>query len=138
MKVGVIGCGNVGSILAERQTSFEIVAAYDSLPERVAAFSDKYGAKQFSDIDVFLQEPLDIVVEVASIDAVKDLAEKVLFAGRDLILLSVGALANDAFREELLATAKHPFIAGSIFHPEPLWVWIMSVSGKYPGLISFF
>ncbi len=107
MKVGVIGCGNVGSILAERQTSFEIVAAYDSLPERVAAFSDKYGAKQFSDIDVFLQEPLDIVVEVASIDAVKDLAEKVLFAGRDLILLSVGALANDAFREELLATAKH-------------------------------
>ncbi len=106
MKVGVIGCGNVGSILAERQISFEIVAAYDSISERVGAFSDKYGAKPFSDIDVFLQEPLDIIVEVASIDAVKDLAEKVLLAGRDLILLSVGALADDAFREELLATAK--------------------------------
>ena len=106
MKVGVIGCGNVGSILAERQKSFKIVAVYDSIPERVAAFSEKYGAKPFSDIDAFLHEPLDIVVEVASIDAVKELSEKVMLAGRDLILLSVGALADDVFRKELLTTAK--------------------------------
>ena len=106
MKVGVIGCGNVGSILAERQKSFKIVAAYDSIPERVAAFSEKYGVKPFSDIDVFLQEQLDIVVEVASIEAVKELAQKVLFAGKDMIILSVGALADDQFRKELLNTAK--------------------------------
>ncbi len=106
MKVGVIGCGNVGFILAERQKSFKIVAAYHSIPERVAAFSEKYGVKPFSNIDVFLQEQLDIVVEVASIEAVKELAQKVLFAGKDMIILSVGALADDQFRKELLNTAK--------------------------------
>lgn len=106
MKVGVIGCGNVGSILAERQNSFNIAAVYDFIPERVGTFAEKYGAKPFTDIDVFLQEPLDIVVEVASIEAVKELAQKVLFAGKDMIILSVGALADDKFRKELLNTAK--------------------------------
>lgn len=93
IKVGVIDRGNAGPILAERQ-------------KRAAAFSGNCGAKPFSGIDLFLQEPLDIVVGVASTDAVKDLAEKILLAGRDFIFLNAGSPADDVFQKELPAAAK--------------------------------
>ncbi|WAI01426.1 aspartate dehydrogenase [Methanogenium organophilum] len=107
LTVGIIGCGNVGNILAQRQNAFRITAAYDCIPERAQEYSEKYGAKPLSDFSEFLAEPVDIVVEAASVSAVREHAIDVLLSGKDMIILSVGALAEETFRTQLLAKARH-------------------------------
>jgi len=58
------------------------------------------------DRDRFLAEPLDIVVEGAGQDAVREHGEAVLRAGFDFLLLSVGALADDDLHERLKDAAE--------------------------------
>ena len=48
----------------------------------------------------------DIVVEFAGREAVKEYAQRVLEHGSDLVIASIGALADDAFRKHLEAAAK--------------------------------
>jgi len=51
----------------------------------------------------FLASPLDLVVEMAGPAAVAAYGPAVLESGRDLMILSVGALANDPLLQRLLA-----------------------------------
>src|SRR5437660_4556660 len=55
----------------------------------------------------FIAEPLDVVVEAAGQEAVHEHAEAVLQAGRDLLLLSVGALGDDDLHDRLRRAADH-------------------------------
>jgi aspartate dehydrogenase len=60
-----------------------------------------------TDRDRFLAEPLDVVVELAGQEAVRQHGEAVLLAGKDLLVLSIGVLADDALCERLThATAS--------------------------------
>jgi aspartate dehydrogenase len=59
-----------------------------------------------SDRARFLSEPLDLVVEVAGQQAVQEHAEAVLLAGKNLLVLSIGALADDALYERLCQAAR--------------------------------
>ena len=34
MRIGLLGCGNIGHIIAEHATGFTITAVYDAVPER--------------------------------------------------------------------------------------------------------
>ena len=54
-----------------------------------------------TDRDRFLAEPLDVVVELAGQEAVRQHGEAVLLAGKDLLVLSIGALADDELCERL-------------------------------------
>jgi aspartate dehydrogenase len=54
-----------------------------------------------TDRDRFLAEPLDVVVEVAGQEAVRQHGEAVLLAGKDLLVLSIGALADDDLSDRL-------------------------------------
>jgi aspartate dehydrogenase len=56
----------------------------------------------------FLATRLDLVVEVAGHDALKAYAEDILRQGHDLLLISVGALADPHF-EERLHRAAHDY-----------------------------
>lgn len=58
-----------------------------------------------TDPAAFLAQPLHTVVEAAGQGAVRELAEPVLRSGRHLMLLSVGALTDDALRARLQAAA---------------------------------
>ncbi|MDR3102325.1 MAG: aspartate dehydrogenase [Methanocalculaceae archaeon] len=104
--VGLIGCGNIGRIIASGQKNFKITAVYDIIPGIVEEFAREFGAKPFSDFVAFLSEPTDIIVEAASIAAATEHAQEVLQAGKDMIIMSVGALANDEFRLHLVETAR--------------------------------
>ena len=53
-----------------------------------------------------MREDFSIVVEAASVDAVKLYGEAVLRSGRDIAVLSGGALADEEFRERLVETAR--------------------------------
>ncbi len=60
----------------------------------------------FTDGDAFLAEPFDFVVECAGHAAVKAYGTKVLANGVDLLVVSIGALTDDALRNGLEAAAK--------------------------------
>jgi aspartate dehydrogenase len=57
------------------------------------------------DIAALLATSPELVVECAGHSAVRDYGEAVLGSGRDLVVISVGALADDGLREALMAAA---------------------------------
>lgn len=106
IKIGLLGCGNVGKIIATHAESIQIVAVFDIIPERAENLAALCHARAYTDFDAFMQEDFSIVVEAASVDAVRRYAEAVLRSGRDIIVLSGGALADEEFRERLIEVAR--------------------------------
>ncbi|PKL60295.1 MAG: aspartate dehydrogenase [Methanomicrobiales archaeon HGW-Methanomicrobiales-4] len=106
VRIGLLGCGNVGRIIALHQDGFEVVAVFDQLSDHAATLAELTGSKPYSDFDQFLSAPFDICVEAASIAAVRAYALKAVEQGKDLVILSVGALADTPFREHLITVAR--------------------------------
>ena len=104
-RIGLLGCGNVGEIIARKQEGFVIAALHDAVYTRAQAVETACGANAYESFDEFLAQDLDIVVEAASVSAVQAHAEEILLAGKDMVILSVGALTDVAFREHLKACA---------------------------------
>jgi aspartate dehydrogenase len=105
-RVALIGCGNIGRILARHGAGLEITAVHDAEPGRAEALAGETGAVACPDVTALLRQAADVVVEAASIDAARHHAETIVAHGRDLVLLSVGALADVAFRDRLLSRAR--------------------------------
>ena len=105
MKIGLLGCGNIGHIIAEHATGFTITAVYDTIPDRAQEIARISGAQAFSDFGSFLSADIDIVVEAASVVAVWMHAQDILSRKRNLVIMSVGALADTAFRDQIRTTA---------------------------------
>jgi aspartate dehydrogenase len=109
MKVGIIGCGFIGNTLAnaiENINEVEKLYLYDrkiSCTEGLAsAFKKATAMATVSE----LIENVDLIIEAGSQEAVKKFANKVLSRGRDLMIMSVGALADDKLWKKLQNTAK--------------------------------
>ena len=105
IRIGLLGCGNIGHIIAQHTGSFEIRAVYDQVFERAQEIATLSGSRAFETFETFITADIDIVVEAASVSAVKVYASAVLSSNKDLVIMSVGALADPVFREELLKTA---------------------------------
>jgi len=105
MKIGLLGCGNIGHIIAEHATGFTITAVYDVVPERAQEIARISGARAYRDFESFINADTDIVVEAASVVAVWMHAEDVLLRHKNLIIMSVGALADPAFRDQIRKAA---------------------------------
>lgn len=59
VRVGLVGCGKIGTIHAAALQSLsevEFVAVCDANPERASAFAAQYGARPFSDLATMLRE----------------------------------------------------------------------------------
>jgi aspartate dehydrogenase len=106
IRVGLLGCGNVGRIIAKERVGVEIAALHDRIPERAEEAAGFCGAEVYRAFSDFVRADLDIIVEAASVAAVREHAEEILSNGKDLVLLSVGALADRAFLERLTALAR--------------------------------
>ncbi|BBL67769.1 aspartate dehydrogenase [Methanoculleus chikugoensis] len=106
IKIGLLGCGNVGHIIATHAESIRVAAVFDILPGRAEELAALCHARPYTDFDAFMREDFSIVVEAASVDAVRIYGEAVLRSGRDIIVLSGGALADDEFREHLVEVAR--------------------------------
>ena len=98
MKVGIIGCGFIGRTLAnaaQELPEVEEILLLDttlSVAEREAASLDK--SRAVETLDQMLPEA-DLVAEAANQEAVKQYAPAVLEAGKDLLIMSIGALVDD-------------------------------------------
>ncbi|MCM2466958.1 aspartate dehydrogenase [Methanoculleus oceani] len=106
IKIGLLGCGNVGRIIATHAESIQVIAVFDIIPGRAEELAALCHARPYTDFDAFMQEDFSIVVEAASVDAVRYYGEAVLRSGRDIVVLSGGALADDEFRERLVDVAR--------------------------------
>lgn len=106
LKIGLLGCGNVGRIIATRAENIQITAVCDINYERAEEVAMLCRARPYVDFDTFMQDDFSIVVEAASISAVRHYGEVVLRSGRDIVVLSVGALSDDKFRESLVKIAR--------------------------------
>jgi len=106
MRIGLLGCGNIGHIISRHAGSFEVSAVYDRMHDRAEEIARISGSVAHRDFDSFIAADIDIVVEAASVGAVAMYAESVLSHGKDLVIMSVGALADPPFCERVEATAK--------------------------------
>jgi len=114
LRVGLIGCGALGSILAKavdrgEAGDVELVGLFDKKIENAEKLRSRLKKKPkiFRSIEEMLSEKeIDIVVETASQEAVKAYSEKILKAGKDLVILSVGALADEKLLRSLLDLAR--------------------------------
>jgi len=101
-RIGLLGCGAIGSIIARHKASVEITALYDGIPERRERLATMLGdTRLHTNFNSFIRDEFDIVVEAASIGAVEDYGQAILKQGKDLIILSVGALADTALKQGL-------------------------------------
>jgi aspartate dehydrogenase len=112
MRLGLIGCGSIGSAVAG-------AIARGCLPEvKLAGIADLAGVVAaarvaatvncpfFSDVPSLLSIKPDLVLEAASADAVRSFAADVFECGADLMIVSVGALADAEFFDRLIERAK--------------------------------
>jgi aspartate dehydrogenase len=109
LKIGIIGCGAIGTEICKaidtKLIKAQLVAVYDRSEERggklLGALSNKPRMLSADD----LISGSDIVVECASAAAVREYGLKVLEKGKDLMILSVGALIDPGLLEKLVKTA---------------------------------
>ena len=114
LRVGLIGFGAIGRRLAEAIAAgqagrCELSAVLVRRPERIPAeVAEQLGCHVTGDAADFLATSFDLVVEVAGHEALKAYAEDALRQGKDLLLISIGALADPHF-EQRLHRAAHDY-----------------------------
>ena len=111
-KVGLLGCGAIGTQIALAIDSGKIPAIlthiYDESKDASSILVEKLTNKPVISENPHLlsSNPIDIVVEAASQDAVKDIALSVLQNKKDLMIMSVGALLDESVYEILSDACK--------------------------------
>lgn len=117
MNIGLIGVGTIGKFLLEKLNQgnvipgYQITAVFDDRgksEEKLDTLSQEFNFTVYNELDLFLQSPVDLVVECANIDVVKQYAGQIIHE-KDLLLISVGALADPLLYKELhtIATLRN-------------------------------
>lgn len=105
MRIALIGCGSIGQAIAgavaQKRLPLELEIVFDADGERADLLAGRVGTKVAKSIEDVLASDAEVVVEAASQEAVGAFAKGVLESGKSLLIMSVGALADDRFRGEL-------------------------------------
>lgn len=110
MNVGLVGCGAIGSLLYDLLNRYVPEARVRSVYERVEHHENARnalgaGVRIVDGVDDLLEDELDLVVECAGHEALSQLGPSILAAGCDLLVASVGALADSSLESMLIASA---------------------------------
>jgi len=106
-RIGLLGCGAMGTQIALAIDSGQIPATlthvFDESKEKSALLVEKLTSKPeiVENSHLLSSNPVDIVVEAASQDAVKDVSLSVLQNKKDLMIMSVGALLDESIYDIL-------------------------------------
>lgn len=106
LKLGIVGSGFLGGLIADAWKDgclpeYELVGVYGRNAEKTAAVAESCGCAACGTIDELLALQPDYVAEAASVQSVKDNAEKISAAGASFVVLSIGAFADKAFYEKI-------------------------------------
>jgi aspartate dehydrogenase len=108
MRVGIVGCGAIGSEVARaasQMPGISRVVLYDIDPDATAVLKTLPRTKVARSAKA-LVEAVDLVVEAANKGVVQTVVRDALAAGKSALLLTIGALADDALREDLVGLAR--------------------------------
>lgn len=107
MRVGLLGGGVIARLFLEHARDAEVVAiAGRSASSRGKTLAREFGVPFVVGVRELIAARPEIVVEAASHEAVRDSVESLLSSGIAVIVLSGGALCDDALRERLERAAK--------------------------------
>lgn len=112
MKIGLIGGGNIGRFLLQSintnklLANSKIVGIYTRNQKSAQQLATEFDTEVFEDIESLLQSKVDLVVEAATVEVVKQNAASILSSGKDLVLSSVGALSDLKFFQSLEEICK--------------------------------
>jgi aspartate dehydrogenase len=99
--IAILGCGNIGRIVAGQAENVRFVGVFDQDEDRCRDVASLCGATACKSFDALMALDFNLLVEAASVEAVRAFAPRVIEAGRDLVVLSVGALADADLRAQL-------------------------------------
>jgi len=108
MNLGIIGCGDIGTDVAkaaDKMREIKKIYIYDIKKSVSNKLLKKIKKAEIKNVEDFLED-VDLVFEGASQDAVRQFSEKILEAGKNLIIMSVGSLFDDKFRTKIEKIAK--------------------------------
>ena len=111
LRLGIIGSGYLGEIIARAWKEgllpeYELVGIAGRTKENTDALAAEMGGKSCLGTEELLELKPDYIAETASVTWVRDMAEKVLANGSNLIVLSIGAFADKEFYEKVKETAR--------------------------------
>jgi len=110
LKLALIGCGKLNEIVAKALKDgylpeYELVAVLGKDYDRTKAFAKNHGCKPCADINELMALEPDFVAEAASVKSIQDYSETVLNGSSNLVVLSIGAFADQEFYERVKNTA---------------------------------
>ena len=106
MNIGLIGYGTIGRVLTRaieegKAGPVRLVAVKDM--DEDAPFESTAGGPIYTaDIDAFLANDMQVVVEAASQAVLKEYAPRVLRSGRDLVVMSTGTFSDEVFLRNIM------------------------------------
>ena len=135
--VGIVGCGDLGSELAaviarEFHERAQIAGVYDVDFERAGSLASYLGTlvRMFQSVDELI-ERVGLVVEAASKEAVATLVPQVVGTGRDILVTSIGGLAEHP--EVIVKTVQS---AGKLLIPSGVLAGMDALKACGEGTIS--
>jgi len=110
-KLALVGAGDLNRIVVQAckgglLDDYEIVGVYSRTQDSLASFAAEAGCAACSSLEALLALRPDYVLEAASPAAVAHIAEPVLRSGAHLVVLSIGAFADRAFHDQVVAIAR--------------------------------
>lgn len=115
MKIGLIGAGNVGQFLLEainiqgKVPGARVVRLLDERiekGEKLQGICTQFNCNLDQSVSQFLQADLDLIVESTDPVSAKHYAPEVIKSHKDMLIISVGALVDRDFVQELTALCK--------------------------------
>jgi aspartate dehydrogenase len=104
VKVGILGCGTIANIItnfvADGKLDVDLKFFYDQDMEKAKIIASKVDGTYTSNVNDML-DYVDLVVEAASPYAVIDVVPQILKKGKNVIIMSIGALMDHKFRTRL-------------------------------------
>lgn len=110
LKLALIGCGHLNEIVANALKDgflpeYELIAVLGGDANRANAFAQRHGCKACADINELMSMKPDYIAEAASVQAIRDYSEVVLNGGANLVVLSIGAFADQELYHRVKNTA---------------------------------
>lgn len=110
-KVAIIGSGSLGSIIGKAiitqlHDDYEVIGVLSGRVENALKLANEINCKAYNKLDEMIKDKPDYIIEAASPNLVKDSAVKILENGINLVVLSVGAFADEIFYNKVEHTAK--------------------------------
>lgn len=111
IRLGLYGCGRLNKIVVDCYKNgllegYEIVGCYSRTNESREEMSKCLGIEACNSFDELLARNIDYLVEATNPQATKDILEKTINSKVNVVLLSIGALADEAYYGKISKLAK--------------------------------